>query len=86
MADVTFLTPREAVALAAMVNGSPISSAELSRVLTEMTGRDITPEATATLARSLVGQGMAERSATASPETYQATTAGRAWLVANGDS
>jgi hypothetical protein len=85
MADVTFLTPREAIALAALVDGSPISSAELSRVLTQKTGRDVTPEATATLARSLVGQGMAERSA-ASAETYQATTQGRAWLVANADS
>jgi hypothetical protein len=85
MADVTFLTPREATALAALVDGGPISSAELSRVLTCKTGRDITPEASATLARSLVGQGMAERSA-ASAEKYQATAEGKAWLAANADS
>jgi hypothetical protein len=83
MLDMAFLTPRETIALAALVNSSPTSAEDLSRIMTEMTGKDISPDATVALARSLVGQSMAERSAGEDPETYRATTEGRAWLVAN---
>jgi hypothetical protein len=83
MTDMAFLTPRETIALAALVNSNPISATDLSRIMTEMTGRDVSPEATMALARSLVGQSMAQRSTGEQPETYRATTEGRAWLVAN---
>jgi hypothetical protein len=83
MTDMAFLTPRETIALAALVTSSPISIADLSCLMTEATGKDITPAATTALARSLVGQSMAERSGTGDLATYQATIEGRAWLVAN---
>jgi hypothetical protein len=83
MADMAFLTPRETIALAALVDSGPMSSVDLSRVMTETMGVDIGPLATEALARSLVGQRMAQRSATASPETYRATIEGQAWLLAN---
>jgi hypothetical protein len=85
MTDMAFLTPRETIALAALVNSSQISIVDLSRVMTETTGKDISPAAATALARSLVGQSMAERSAAENPETYRATIEGRAWLVANTD-
>jgi hypothetical protein len=83
MTDMAFLTPRETVALAALVNSSPMSIVDLSRVVTQMTGRDVSPDATGALARSLVGQSMAERSTAETPQMYRATPEGRAWLVAN---
>jgi hypothetical protein len=83
MTDMAFLTPRETIALAALVNSSPVSIVDLARIMTKMTGQDISPEATKALARSLVGQSMAQRSTGQQPETYRATVEGRAWLVAN---
>jgi hypothetical protein len=86
MTDMAFLTPRETVALTALANGSPMTIGDLSQALTQMAGRDIGPEATAALARSLVGQRMAERSGTEGLELYRATAEGQAWLEAYGGS
>jgi hypothetical protein len=81
---MAFLTPRETIALTVLVGRGATSTADLSRAVTEIVAKDVSPEAAAALARSLVGQDMAERSSAAGQETYRATAEGQAWLEANG--
>jgi hypothetical protein len=74
------LTAVEVLALSALMEGRPMTSAELSRRVSDMGMHLNSDDAVVTL-RSLAGMGMAERTRAASLGKFRITAQGRSWLA-----
>jgi hypothetical protein len=79
---MTDLTAAQVLALSALAEGRPMTTAELARAVADM-GMHLGGEYAAATARSLVEQGMAERTPAASLGKYRITAHGRAWLTSH---
>lgn len=79
---MTDLTALEVQALAALMGGRPMTSAELSRSVSG-TGMHVSSQDAAATLRSLAGNGLVERTPAASLGKYRVTAEGRSWLAAN---
>jgi hypothetical protein len=82
---MTELTAAQVLALSALVEGRPMTSAELARAVANM-GMHLDSDYAAATVRSLAAQGMAERTPAASLGKYRITAQGRAWLAAHTSS
>ena len=78
---MTDLTAAQVLALLALREGRPMTTAELARAVADM-GMHLGGEYAAATVRSLTAQGMAERTP-ASLGKYRITAHGRAWLTAH---
>jgi hypothetical protein len=79
---MTELTAAQVLALSALAEGRPMTTAELARAVADM-GMHLGGEYAAAKVRSLTEQGMAERTPTASLGKYRITAHGRAWLTSH---
>jgi predicted deacylase len=79
---MTELTAAQVLALSALAQGRPMTTAELARAVADM-GMHLGGEYAAATVRSLTEQGMAERTPAASLGKYQITAHGRAWLTSH---
>jgi DNA-binding MarR family transcriptional regulator len=76
---MTELTAVEVLALSAFMEGRPMTTAELSRSVSDM-GMHLGYDAAATV-RSLAEAGLVERTPAASLGKFRITAQGRAWLA-----
>jgi len=81
---MTELTAAQVLALSALADGRPMTTAELARAVADM-GMHLGGDAAATV-RSLTEQSMAERTPAASLGKYRITAHGRAWLTSHTSS
>ena len=79
---MTELTAAQVLALSALAEGRPMTTAELARAVADM-GMHLGGEYAAATVRSLAEQGMAERTPAASLGKYRITAHGRAWLASH---
>jgi hypothetical protein len=82
---MTELTAAQVLALSALAEGRPMTTAELARAVADM-GMHLGGEYAAATVRSLTEQGMAERTPAASLNKYRITGHGRAWLTSHTSS
>jgi DNA-binding PadR family transcriptional regulator len=82
---MTELTAAQVLALSALAEGRPMTTAELARAVADM-GMHLGGEYAAATVRSLTEQGMAERTPAASLGKYRITAHGRAWLTSHTSS
>jgi len=76
------LTASQVLALSALAEGRPMTTAELARAVADM-GMHLGGEYAAATVRSLTEQGMAERTLAVSLGKYRITAHGRAWLTSH---
>ena len=79
---MTELTAAQVLALSALAEGRPMTTAELARAVADM-GMHLGREYAAATVRSLTEQRMAERTPAASLGKYRITAHGRAWLTSH---
>lgn len=82
---MTELTAAQVLALSALAEGRPMTTAELARAVPDM-GMHLGGEDGATTVRSLAEQGMAERTPAATLGKYRITPHGREWLSSHTSS
>jgi predicted deacylase len=82
---MTELTAVQVLALSALAEGRPMTTAELVRGVTDM-GMHLGGEYAAATIRSLIEEGMVERTPAASLGKYRITAYGRAWLNSHTSS
>jgi predicted transcriptional regulator len=77
---MTDLTALEVQVLAALTSNRPMTSDELSRAVSDA-GLHLSSETVAASLQALAGNGLAERTPTASLGKYRVTPQGRSWLA-----
>ena len=82
---MTELTAAQVLALSALAEGRPMTTAELARAVADM-GMHLGGEDAAATVRSLAEQGMAERTPAATLGKYRITAHGREWLTSHTSS
>jgi hypothetical protein len=82
---MTELTAAQVLALSALAEGRPLTTAELDHAVTDM-GMHLGGEYAAATVRSLTELGMVERTPAASLGKYRITAHGRAWLSSHTSS
>jgi hypothetical protein len=79
---MTELTAAQVLALSALAEGRPMTTAELARAVADM-GMHLGGEHAVATVRSLIERGMAGRTPAASLGKYRITAHGRAWLTSH---
>jgi hypothetical protein len=82
---MTELTAAQVLALSALAEGRPMTTAELAHAVADM-GMHLGGEYATATVRSLTEQGMAQRTPAASLGKYRITAHGRAWLTSHTSS